>query len=190
MPKAQAKLQMLMEQGYLCAYTMQQISTPDDCHIEHVVPRNQSLDLQISYSNLLACAPGDTPGHRPRGGKYPFGAQEKGGTLVNENNFVSPLQGDVELRFQYAGNGSITHLDDDAAAKNTIKILRLDHGQLLELRKAAIEERVWDADLSAPQAEELSRRIMTADGDGRIPEFCVAISQVALWYAARTREVN
>ena len=68
MPKAEVKLQMLAEQGYLCAYTMERIQTPEDCHIEHVVPRNQPnqpIGHQIDYSNLLACIPSNTPGHRP-----------------------------------------------------------------------------------------------------------------------------
>ncbi len=193
MPKAAksgVKCQMLAEQGYLCAYTMQRIPTPDGCHIEHVVPRNQDPLLQISYSNLLACTPSDTPGHRPKGGNYPFGAQEKGGTPIDENNFVSPLREDVERRFRYAADGSVKPLGNDGAAESTIKILRLDHPQLVDLRKAAIEECVWDADLSADKAEELSRTIMTVDAAGRIPEFCLAISQVAFWYATRMRAVN
>src|ERR1017187_10800417 len=87
MPKPQVKLQMLIEQGYLCAYTMQRIESVDDCHIEHVVPRNQENQPEftdINYNNLLACEPSDTPGHRPKRGQLPFGAQKKGGTLIDE----------------------------------------------------------------------------------------------------------
>jgi uncharacterized protein (TIGR02646 family) len=190
MPKVEVKRQMLTEQGYLCAYTMQRIPTPDDCQIEHVVPRSQDLLLQISYSNLLACAPSNTPGHRAGGGKCRFGAEEKDQTRVYENNFISPLRDDVERRFQYAPDGSVAHLHNDGAAESTIKILRLDHDQLVDLRKAAIEERVLDVDLSAHEAEDLSHVVMTRNAAGRIPEFCLAISQVALWYATKMREVN
>jgi hypothetical protein len=38
MPRAQVKNQMLREQCFLCAYTMQEISSSGDCHIEHIVP--------------------------------------------------------------------------------------------------------------------------------------------------------
>lgn len=193
--KAGVKRQMLAEQGYLCAYTMQRIPTPDDCQIEHVVPQkqpNQAPHMDIEYSNLLACVPSNTPGHRPLIDSFPYGASKKGGTLVHENNFVSPLQEDVERRFQYAADGSVSHTGTDAAAENTIKILCLDHEQLVDLRKAAIEERVLDVDtgLSAHEAEDLSRTIMTANAAGRIPEFCLAISQAAIWYATRMREIN
>ena len=193
--KAGVKRQMLAEQGYLCAYTMQRIPTPDDCQIEHVVPQkqpNQPPHMDIEYSNLLACVPSNTPGHKPLVDNFPYGAPKKGGALVDDSNFVSPLREDVERRFQYAADGSVTHLHTDGAAENTIKILRLDHEQLVDLRKAAIEERVLDLDtgLSPHEAERLSRTIMIADTTGRIPEFCLAISQVALWYASRMREIN
>jgi uncharacterized protein (TIGR02646 family) len=192
MPKTAVKRQMLAEQGYLCAYTMLRISTPDDCQIEHIVARSQEPLLQINYNNLLACTPSNRPGNRPQRGKCPFGAEEKDRTQVSENNFVSPLQEDVEHRFRYASDGSVVHVGNDGAAENTIRILRLDHEQLVDLRKAAIEERVLDADtgLSAHEAEDLSRTIMTADAAGKTPEFCLAISQVARRYAARMREIN
>jgi uncharacterized protein (TIGR02646 family) len=193
MPKAPIKLQMLAEQGYLCAYTMQRIQTVDDCHIEHVVPRNQShrlAHLDIDYSNLLACAPSNTPGHKPKEDNFPYGAPKKGGTPVNDNNFVSPLREGVEDRFRYAPDGSVAPAANDDAATSTINILRLDHAQLKELRKAAIDERVLNRGLSADEAAILSQTIMTADPTGRIPEFCLAISQVAAWYASQMRNVD
>jgi uncharacterized protein (TIGR02646 family) len=186
MPKAGVKSQMLVEQGYLCAYTMQRIATPDECHIEHIVPRSQDQLLQISYSNLVVCMPGNRqPGTRPERGKCPFGAEEKDQTRVDEKNFVSPLRDDVEHRFHYSADGSVTHIENDGAAESTIRILRLNHERLVELRKAVIEERVLDLEpgLSALEAEDLSRTIMVADAAGRIPEFCLAISHVAVWFA-------
>lgn len=187
MPTAPVKLQMLAEQGYLCAYTMRRIQTIDDCHIEHIVPRNQPNQpphLDINYTNLLACVPG-TPGYGMQVQPLPYGAQKKDRTHVNENNFVSPLQEGVEDRFQYAPDGFVVSAPNDGAAKSTITILRLDHAQLTELRKAAIDERVLDRDLSATDAEVLSQTIMTSDTTGRLPEFCLAISQVAAWYASQ-----
>lgn len=193
--KAEVKRQMLVEQGYLCAYTMQRIPTPDDCQIEHVVPQkqpNQPPHMDIEYSNMLACVPSNTPGHKPPVDNFPYGAPEKGGAFVDENNFVSPLREDVERRFQYAAEGSVAHLDNDGAAESTIRILRLDHEQLVDLRKAAIDERIFppEAALSLQEAENLSRVIMAPDFAGRLSEFCLAISQVARWYAARMREIN
>lgn len=193
MPKAGVKLQMLAEQGHLCAYTMQRIQTVHDCHIEHIVPQNQPNQpphLDIDYSNLLACVPSDTPGHRPTISNFPYGARKKGGTRIDQGTFVSPLQEDVESRFLYRPDGSIGFVAGDNAAENTIRILALGHGQLADLRKAALEERVLDVDLSADEARTLSQTIMATDSAGRIAEFCLAISQVAAWYADKMRNPN
>ena len=186
MPKTEVKRQMLAEQGYLCAYTMQQIPTPDDCHIEHIVPQSQPGQdplLMISYGNLLACAPSNRSGR----GRCPFGAEQKDKPPVSDDNFVSPLREDVEERFRYAVDGSVGHPEHDRAAASTINILKLNHEQLIDLRKAAIEERVLDVEkrLSAREAQELSRSIMISDAAGRLAEFCLAISHVAAWYATR-----
>ncbi|HWZ45475.1 MAG TPA: retron system putative HNH endonuclease [Candidatus Saccharimonadales bacterium] len=190
MPTTEVKSQMMVEQGYLCAYTMKRIQTLGDCHIEHVTPRNQPgqpLHSDIDYNNLLACFPGNKPPLKWNS-QYPYGAQRKSGTHVDQNNFVSPLQEDVERRFNYAPDGSVEPVAADAAARNSISVLGLDHEQLVELRKAAIEERVLDAELSADDAATLAVEILTVNSDGRYPEFCIAISQVAGWYAGRIRD--
>jgi len=185
MPKLAVKRQMLTEQGYLCAYTMQRISTTDDCQIEHIVPRNQDRSLETAYGNMLACSPSNRPGSRSQRGRCPFGAEEKDQARVDESNFVSPLREDVERRFHYEVDGSVTHLNHDIAAESTIGILQLNHEQLMDLRRAAIEERILDLEtgLTAEEAEHLSQTILAADPGGRIAEFCLAISHVAAWYA-------
>jgi uncharacterized protein (TIGR02646 family) len=199
-PTAAVKRQMLEEQGYLCAYTMQQIQAEDDCHIEHVVPQsqpNQPQFLDSDYNNLLACFPGNrlpapadlnAPVWNP---KYPYGAQKKAETQVSDNNFVSPLREDVERRFNYDPDGSIKAAPGDNAAESSIRILRLDHDQLVELRKAAVDYWVLDdMDLTIEGAEVLSATILEIDSKGRLPAFCLVVSQVASWYARRMREMN
>jgi len=60
MPKRGAKSQMLVEQGYLCAYTMERIQGADDCQVEHIVPRSQLSQPpynEIAYDNLLLASP-------------------------------------------------------------------------------------------------------------------------------------
>lgn len=178
--------QMLQEQGYLCAYTMQRIQDVDDCHIEHLIPQSQDDNGGLDYENMLACFPGvkPPPEWNP---KFPYGAQKKGGTWITDTNFVSPLSVDVENRFRYAVGGSVGATGVDAAASSTIEILGLDHPDLCELRKAAIEERVLDASLTAEEALELATSIRSADSSGMFPEFCVAIAQICFWYANALR---
>jgi uncharacterized protein (TIGR02646 family) len=146
MPKTAARAQMLTEQGYLCAYTMLRIDAQNECHIEHIEPQNQSPNRSIDCSNMLACFPGNVPppGWTPQ---FPYGAQSKGGSHVNDNNFVSPLHKDVELRFTYTASGAVKGTDaTDLAAASTIQMLNLNDSQLSDLRKAAIEERVFADD--------------------------------------------
>jgi len=143
----------------------------------------------LDYSNMIACFPGTKPPPEWNP-KYPYGAQQKGGTYIDATNFVSPLSTDVEGRFHYAADGSVHSDTSDAAALNSIEILRLNHDALSELRRAAIEERVLDASLSAEEAEELAVTILSPSSSGMLPEFCTAISQVGVWYAKTMRSRN
>lgn len=184
--------QMLIEQGHLCAYTMQRINSVDDCHIEHIVPQSQpprSPERDLDYENMLACFPGRKvpPEWSP---KYPYGAEKKGGTFVNDTNFVSPLTHDVEERFTFAADGSVQPRANDAAAIDSVRILGLDHDVLNDLRRAAVEERVLDASLTVEEAEELAAAIRTPSSTGILSEFCIAISQVSAWYTKAIRIAN
>lgn len=188
--------QMLTEQGCLCAYTMQRIRNVDDCHIEHLVPQSQppkSHDRDLEYTNMLACFPGMLaclPGVEPPPDWNPmelYGAQQKGGTFIDEANFVSPLSDDVESRFHYAADGRVTSNANDTPAVMSIHILKLNHEILKELRRTEIDARIFDAPLSAAEAEELAVTIRTPDSAGMLSPFCVAISQAYMWYASAIR---
>jgi uncharacterized protein (TIGR02646 family) len=177
---------MILEQGYLCAYTMVRIDSIDDSHVEHIVPQSQqpiSHERDIDYQNMLACYPGRAPDPRRFNVRYPYGARCKNGAPVDEANFVSPLQENVESRFTYAANGTVGADGNDIPALNSIKLLRLNHGILNDLRRAAIDERVFAEPLSAQDVAELADVAMMADSTGKLPEFCLAISQTAKWYA-------
>jgi uncharacterized protein (TIGR02646 family) len=188
--------QMLAEQGYLCAYTMQRIQSVNDCHIEHIVPRSQppeSHNRDLDYTNMLACFPGRlacSPGIDPPPGwnpREPYGAQHKGGTFINEYNFISPLRDDVESRFQYSADGRVSFNANDTPAMRSIEILKLNHDILTELRRAAIDERIFEAPMSIADAEKLAVSIATPDSTGMLSPFCIAISQVSMWYANTVR---
>ncbi|HUN83305.1 MAG TPA: retron system putative HNH endonuclease [Terracidiphilus sp.] len=184
---ADIKEHLLLEQGYLCGYTMQAISTIDDCHIEHVISQRQlgaATPETLDYSNMIACFPGRRPPYdwEP---KYPYGAQAKKDSSITTQNFVSPLTEDVGSRFRYLADGRVESKSGDKAAASTIEILRLDHEALTGLRKAAIEERVLDVALSLEEAQLLAAEALIPGSDGRLPEFCAAVAQVADWYAAQ-----
>lgn len=55
---------LLMEQGYICAYCMRRIPVKDiniDAHskIEHIKSQHDRPDLQLDYSNMAVCCPGN-----------------------------------------------------------------------------------------------------------------------------------
>lgn len=183
-PGAEIKAALMQEQGYLCAYTMRRITDGRDCHIEHVMSQDQCRrdwpEGEIDFQNLVACCPGN--------GRCPYGAIEKGNHPINQASFVSPLSEDVERRFQYLATGDVVSDASDNAAESTIRILKLDHDELVELRRAAVAEAVLDSDLELPDLRVLAAKIMELNSNGEYPEFCLAISQVASQWPPPTNQ--
>ena len=58
--KDEIRRYLLIEQGYLDAYTMQRIEL-DTCHIEHFAPQSHFGEKSVDYDNMLACWPKDRP---------------------------------------------------------------------------------------------------------------------------------
>ncbi len=182
-PTDALKVQFLKEQGHICAYTMKRLSTPADCHIEHIQPRSLNPDLTLDHRNMVVCFPFNGGDVRPG-----YGAPIKANASVDVTTFVSPLSTRCEVAFSYGPDGNVKATDpSDQAALRTIDILHLDHPVLMELREAAIKgygiKRVSADPLSAAEARRLSKDILKTSSNGFLPEFCVAIQQVALRYA-------
>jgi uncharacterized protein (TIGR02646 family) len=130
------RLALILEQRGLCAYTGRRIDATN-CHIEHPKPQTHCLNGEdVFYSNMLACVPA------PNAPGLPYGAHKKGSwpAPTQESLFVSPLRSDCTERFSFTLRGEIHPTNPaDEAAKETIKRLGLDHAQLIQLRKAAID---------------------------------------------------
>jgi uncharacterized protein (TIGR02646 family) len=197
--KNDIKQTLLKGQGHLCAYTQRKLLAHSDCHIEHVVPQNQVPELGLSYNNMLACFPADggdtTHGH---------GAPIKSGLHVQLGvNFVSPYAPACDQRFLFDRQGLIHSAANDGAAQHTIKGLRLNHPQLVELRQQALSAHGLTLrtnhlrshqrpklkksvkPLTAKEAQTLAGSVMQTDAHGHLEPFCNAISQVATAYAER-----
>ncbi|MFZ2302108.1 MAG: retron system putative HNH endonuclease [Gallionella sp.] len=186
------KASLLKEQGYLCAYTMLRLRDVSDCHIEHIQPQSATAPgIDLDYTNMVACFPKD-------GGNvtHGYGAPVKAGLSVTPNsNFVSPHSPNCEQRFLYSGKGHVCAAADDVAANQTIQTLRLNHNTLVDLRRRAIEAhgltlrhssaRRPRALKSAAEARRFAAEVMQFGADNCLEPFCVALSQVALEYAAK-----
>jgi uncharacterized protein (TIGR02646 family) len=176
--KAELLWSLLVEQGWICAYTMKRIDKATS-HVEHIKPesvcRDDETGSDLDYGNMVAGFPSEG-----MAGKYRYGAQKKANWWEDDGrNFVSPLHLNCEKRFQFDLAGNIKVVNNSAAAANTISVLGLKHDTLVEDRRRVIEEFVYgatgDAPLSPAQAVRTFKSICERDGDGRFYEFCVAI---------------
>jgi uncharacterized protein (TIGR02646 family) len=182
--KAELRASLLEEQGHLCAYTMMRISRSESGHIEHIFAQSSRPDLEVAYSNMVYCHPGDGA---PR---CPYGAHCKDGRDVSRDPFVSPLDESCEFRFAFDMTGAVKARDaSDLSATGTIEILRLDDQQLKRARSAAIRQypifKRLGTPLTAAEARRFASRVMGRDAEGRFPAFAVAVHQVVLKYAER-----
>ena len=175
---------LLKEQGYLCAYTMLRIGEPRKGHIEHIVAQSRDEEMQVQFSNMVYCYPGEG---EPRG---VFGAHAKDGQDITSDNFVSPLISTCESRFAYAKDGAVaaTRADDDVAQR-TLAILKLDSRELQRARRAAILSlSIFNRSglrVPARHAQREAARLLIKDCEGKFREFAVALAQVMTRYAKK-----
>jgi uncharacterized protein (TIGR02646 family) len=177
MPKDPVKKRLLEDQGWLCCYTGIQVNEVRS-HIEHIKPRTKCDRYEkIDYTNLLAAYPGDD---KPNCG---FGAKAKA-DWYEPNHFISPLKKQCEACFHFDMDGKVAPVNGahHAAARHTIKHLKLDHVALTQMRRDTIEEILFpkgkpisEAKLRAIAEGAYSQR----NNQGRFPHLCFVIEQVA-----------
>ena len=171
---------LLKEQGWLCAYTGRPLNV-GNVHIEHMTPQTRCRPGQdaegqdADYQNLVGCYP--EPNRKQ---KEPYGAHKKDSwpSQAEDDLFVRPTSNGVEARFLFDRRGRISPRAGDTAAAATITALGLDHDELTELRKKAIEgltnpkKGVY---LSKPQAQKVLQRLEAQTG--RLTPYVFAVKQ-------------
>ncbi len=170
---------LLIEQGYLCAYTMKRISNSSS-HIEHIKPESlcrkhteEGIDTvsDLDYINMIACFPKDGMKAKIR-----YGAQKKDDWWENDGReFISPLTANCESHFSFNGKGEISGKSD--SGNKTIQVLRLDHNDLTADRKRAIDAFIYNKNqkpISKSKAQTAIEEITKLHGD-KYPEYCVCI---------------
>lgn len=182
--RALLKKALLIEQGWICAYTGRRLAD-ESSHIEHLRPqkawKEEHRVLDVAYSNLVACWP--APGHKPEpedGARYKDNWPEPGQEFL----FVSPLNPGCDDRFVFGTKGKISTKPGDKAAEETVRRLGLDGGVLTDLRRIAITSIVGkDRSLSLADARTRLRDIETAEqqlkqGDEvKLDPYCFAVKQ-------------
>lgn len=162
------KSRLLMEQGFLCAYTGLRIAK-ETSHIEHLKPQSKcAYGEDTDWQNLVAAHP--APNFTAS-----IGAQPKA-DWWDEQLFVSPLSAGCEQRFRFSlASGKVSAANEtDTPATTTIQKLCLDHTELQELRRVTFERL---SELSDAKLAEFIARVDTPGASGRLSEFCFAQKQ-------------
>ncbi len=171
---------LIVEQGYLCAYTLLKIST-DKAHIEHLKPQSLCVNGEdVAWDNIVACFP--QPGAQHPG----FGAVQKD-RWWDETLFISPLAENCESRFRYKSDGAIEPaIKNDSAAATTIDKLKLDCERLREARKSAIMKAGLHKRSEKPIKTESKVRSFIQNLSNRqgnsFVEFCIVLEHVGFDY--------
>jgi len=168
--RAAVHISLLSEQGYICCYCCQRVDKTNS-HIEHLDPQSKTdAELSVEYTNMLASCGRDTnkPGYR-----WPEYCGNKKGHLAIG---VSPLQANCEEFFDYSSTGEILPTANNLAhqkdAQRTIEVLGLNHFDLTEGRKQALEALEG---ITQEDAELLAQVCQQMNAQGRYQPFCNAV---------------
>ena len=176
------KQYLIREQGFLCAYTGREI-LGESSHVEHLKPQSLCTGHEdVDYRNIVACFPGN-------GGdtSHGYGAPVKG-DWWEEDLFVSPLAEDCERRFVFSWSGKISpNPKDHHGAQETIKVLKLDHENLVHLRRKAIHG-FFGFDNTKPLSKRDARRLLATmdrpNAEGKLTPFCFVLKPLLAKHSA------
>lgn len=169
-PHKEMKLDLLKEQGYLCAYTMRRIEE-DTMHIEHIYPQSIYMDRAIEWTNIVAAYP-NTGNISER---HDYGADLKA-DYDPENGFISPINLDVKKHFKFKQDGEIEGLTDEA--RTTIDVLNLNHEILKNNRHEKIKTAIKEArDATISNVQKRIEQLRQPKAKGEYEEYCEAAAQ-------------
>lgn len=193
--------ELVAQQFGLCAYTgagiderLGSLSDPAKrlkfkAHNEHLKPQSKCKEEIEGQGKVYGTVVAEDMEHRNivgallvegAGGKTKVNKADLFGAAHRENDRVPVLPTDptCESRFNFAPDGSATSATaSDADAEETIRVLNLGHATLVGWRRAAIDT-FTEIITSRADAEQIIQRTTTPH-DGKLPEYCFAIRQVA-----------
>ena len=171
--KRATKHALMAEQGHLCCYCERRV-TPDDSHIEHLIPQSDESVDPLDFSNMLCSCQNALRKEEPR---------HCGHLKDKQNLSISPLDPTCEGRFAFTGDGHIDSAQaDDQAATETIETLGLYIPKLTALRAKAIEPFLEDS-LSELDVRLFVTGYLQKDDQGAYGEFWTTIQYLFGGYA-------
>ncbi len=197
--------ELVAQQFGLCAYTgagiderLGRLSDPAKklkfkVHNEHLKPQSRCKEEMEAQGHVYGTVVAEDMDHRNivaallvegAGGKTKVNKADLFGAAHRENDRVPVLPSDptCENRFTYhPEDGSISATtQSDAAAQESISVLNLNDSTLSGWRLNAID--TFSEIITTRQDAELIIQRTTIPQDGRLPEYCFAIRQVAQLY--------
>lgn len=168
--KKQLRVQLNIQQGYLCAYCMARLDDTHKTRVEHLQSRKHHPNLTFEYTNLLTVCNGEDEKLKGKDKKYCDNSKGSQALLV------SPFNADCETHFRFDASGKVHH--KSGAGKDTIKKLNLNIRKLIHLRYEAINDFI---EVNNPETEDdfmLLNQMLTAKTGNEFTSFCIAILNV------------
>ena len=166
---------LLREQYYICAYCMRRIPVKDlkidtTSKIEHIKSRENSPDLQLNYSNMAICCPGNL-------NNEPHCDNLKGSRSVSFDLYSAHLQETISYSTK---DGSIKSSREDW--NNEMEsVLNLNHSLLKLNRKNKLEGVVLAIKSTGWQPAMVRRKFnqwIAPNAQGKKEEYC----GIVIWY--------
>ena len=131
--KAEVKLSLMQEQGYICCYCESRL-VENDSHIEHFKPQSSYSALELDYGNMhCSCL-------NQLGVGTPCHCGHLKLNWYDDKLLISPMDKTCEKRFKFDIYGGVQARDNnDKPAMETIEKLGLNIPKLRALRKEAID---------------------------------------------------
>ncbi len=170
---------LLIEQGYICAYCMRRIPATDPnvdatSKIEHIKSQEDRDDLQLIYSNMAICCPGNL-------NDEPHCDKLKGGSSISFDLYTPVLEQSISYSSK---DGTIR--SSNSTWNNEMKdLLNLNQRMLMQNRLStlngviqALTSKGWNTASISTQL----RQWRSFDSDGKRKPFCGII----IWYLKKT----
>lgn len=162
---------LLTEQGHICCYCMQRISS-DKMKIEHWQSQDIYPSLQLSYNNLLGACEGGQ-GSPPR---LQHCDTKKGNIEISINPTDNRIN--CEDVIKYRGNGEI-YSDDNTINQELNNVLNLNLQSLVNNRKEVLElvlqqlkNEYGKGDWTAPILKKKIQEWSSRQKDGKYQPYC------------------
>lgn len=188
--KAAIKQQRLIDQGYICPYTLVRIDE-NSCHIEHIKPRAISKaegrpEETLDYENLIACFPAN-------GGNKAYGC----GAPMRDNKPLafSPRDFRCENQVRYRSSGQVEAANGSPEVCEMIdNTLCLNARWLMDKRRTALEKAGVaigsNPPISIREARALRDLVLHYSPQRKLPPFCVAIAHAAQEHIERLEKLQ